>query len=225
MTLLTMVVALAFAPSALADGLRHTERALSIAEPDAPLPLHLNEDLDLREAISFADFLPQGRLSQKTPFIDFSKFELGAFIGGVFYSSEFEADPSYVLGVTARVPLPGIPLGDWGIWAQLSLSYVSRDLPFYYPDQSGNWYGLAAGADYTFVRDEIWFLRAQLGVLYAHWNDIQALDNGLGVLAGVQFGFYWIKGYNKAVVTITPQLSFDGDAYVHFLQVGFSIDF
>ena len=66
-------------------------------------------------------------------------------------------------------------------------------------------------------------VRGELGVLYAYWNGVNSLDNGMGVLGGVQFGFFWIKGNNKAAVTITPQLSYDGKSWLGFLTVGFSV--
>jgi hypothetical protein len=230
-----LLAILALPAAALADGAGPSARATVLALPadspletEAPLPTRLGawdvDEMELRDA-HLIDFLPQGRLSQKGPFIDFSKFEMGGYAGVVDYSSDFLADASFVAGISARVPVPGLPLGDWGVWAQLHLSYIRRDIPFYYKNASGEWLGVSVGGDYTFVRDEIWYLRAQLGVMYAHWMDVQALDNGMGVLAGLQFGFFWIKGYNKATVTLTPQLSYDGDNYVGFFTVGFSVDF
>jgi len=187
----------------------------------------VEDEIELREAHSFSRnaFHPQGRLTQQTPFIDFSHFEMGGYVGIVGFSSDFEADPAMVAGITARVPVPGIPLGDWGVFAQLFISYISRDLPFYYTDTSGNWIGAELGGDYTFVKDEIWYLRGQAGILYANWNDINALDNGVGILVGIQAGFYWIKHNRNAVVTITPQLTYDGSNWMGFFTVGFSYDF
>jgi len=237
----TAAALLAFASSAFADGAgtRHTEMVLEsmLASPEqkieSPLPARMSlwaeaeNENELKEAqfIALSDFLPQGRqAAQKPPFIDFSHFEMGGYLGMVDFSAAFKAKPSFVAGITARVPVPGLP-GDWGIWGEAFLSYVSRDLPFYYPDKGKNWIGLAVGGDYTFVKDEIWYLRAQLGVLYAYWTGVNRLDNGMGVLAGVQVGFYWIKHNNSAVVTLTPQLSYDGSSWIGFLTVGFSVDF
>ncbi|MBI3856247.1 MAG: hypothetical protein HY293_11210, partial [Planctomycetes bacterium] len=87
------------------------------------------------------------------------------------------------------------------------------------------WYGGAVGGDYTVVHTDVWYLRGQLGVMYAFWNGVNSLDNGMGIMGGVQVGFNWIKGNSKTVITITPQFSYDGDAWIAFITAGFSIDF
>jgi hypothetical protein len=239
--LLTVLGVMAVATAAFADegeG-RHVRKFLdAMAQVDlepaaetafaAPSGLSLAEALqdedDMRNEYRRADYT-RVRDRGKPAFFDFKRFEMGGYIGIVDYSGDFEADPSYVLGISARVPVTGLPLGEWGIWAQLHLSYIRRDIPFYYKNSHGNWLGLSVGGDYTFYSTKIWYIRAQLGVMYAHWNDIQALDNGMGVLAGLQFGFFWIKNYDKAIVTITPQLSYDGENFVAFMTFGFSVDF
>jgi hypothetical protein len=232
----TAVAVLALAHSALADGEPGGNVARFLADANVdhqlPHPAGLNEwkdaaeELDLREApmISLSQF-PQGRLAQKDPFIDFSKWELGAFVGAAVYSSDFDADPDWVLGITTRVPVPGIPLGEWGLWGQVMLGHIARDIPFYYPHSKGEWYGVAVGGDYTLLTTEILFLRAQGGLMYAHWNGIQALDNGTGVLVGAEFGFFWIKHNSKASLTFNPQLNFDGDNWIGLINFGFSYDF
>jgi hypothetical protein len=65
----------------------------------------------------------------------------------------------------------------------------------------------------------------QGGISYAQWNNIHALDNGAGVLVGAEFGWYWIKHYSKASLTINPQLTFDSKNWVGLLNLGFSYDF
>lgn len=234
--LITAVVFVALGQSAFADGTETTQvaRLLATTEPDAALALpgSLNawnaaaEDIDLREAsiISLGE-LPQGRLAQKDPFIDFSKWEIGGFIGLVDYSSAFKASADFVFGVNTRVPVPGIPLGDWGVWGEIFLGHITRDIPFYYPKREGEWYGVAVGGDYTFLQTEILFLRAQGGVMYAQWNNIHALDNGAGVIVGAEFGWYWIKHYSKASLTINPQLNFDSKNWIGLINFGFSYDF
>jgi hypothetical protein len=245
MALLTAAVLVALAPSAFADGSgpRHTETVLDAMllapagetlEIDAPLPTNLNLwtnaerefELELRDPsmISLAA-LPQGRRTSQPPFIDFSHLEAGGFVGLVDYSAKFKASASFVGGANVRVPVPGLPLGEWGIWGEAFLGYISRDLPFYYTSQSGSWFGAAVGGDYTIVRGEVMYLRAELGVLYAYWNGVNSLDNGMGALAGIQAGFYWIRNYTKAVFTITPQLSYDGKSWIAFVTMGFQVDF
>jgi hypothetical protein len=203
------------------------------SEVDAPLPVRMNlwnaaDEEALREAhrILFEDYPPQGRQqSQKTPFIDFRHFEMGGYAGVVDFSPDFKAHADWIAGITARVPVPGIPLGDWGIFAQAFASYINRNLPFYYSNTSATWFGGELGGDYTFVRDSVWYLRGQAGILYAYWNHVNALDNGVGVLVGAQVGFYWIKHNQNAVVTFTPQFSFDGKNWIGMITLGFSYDF
>lgn len=213
-------------------GLLDAMTASPAAEEIAPkasglLPLKLEDEIELRDAhlITITEFMPQGRLSQKPPFFDFSKLELGGFAGIVAYSSDFDADPAPVAGIKARLPVPGIPLGEWGLWAEFLVSHIDRDLPFYYQNRGDIWFGFGAGADFTFVRERLWFLRAQVGILYANWNNVQALDNGIGILVGAQVGWYWIKGNDKAVLDFGPQLSYDGKNWIGFLSIGFSVDF
>ncbi|HVE39136.1 MAG TPA: hypothetical protein VNM14_04560 [Planctomycetota bacterium] len=222
----TVLSFFAVAPSAYADGSspRYTEKALDamLAGPTGDARESLALPTTLREEPR--SFFPQGRQSQQTPFIDFSHFEMGGYAGIAAFSSDFEADPTWVVGVSARVPVPGIP-GNWGIFAQGFISHITRDLPFYYDHRAGSWLGGEVGADYTFVRDDVWYLRAQAGMLYAWWNNVNALDNGIGFLLGVQVGFYWIKHNPNAVVTINPQFSYDGSNWLGFFTVGFSYDF
>lgn len=238
--LIAILVSAAFAPAASADEaeIRHVRKFLdsmanvetgAVAESEFEFPTRLSAEVvqdedDMREEYRRADYR-RVRERNKPAFFDFTRFEMGGYMGIVDFSSEFEADPSYVFGVSARVPVTGLPLGEWGIWAQLHLSYVRRDIPFYYKNSHGSWMGLSVGGDFTLLSNRIWYLRPQLGIMYANWMDVQALDDGLGVLAGMQFGFFWIKGYDKAVVTLTPQLSYDGEAWVAFMTLGFSVDF
>jgi hypothetical protein len=185
------------------------------------------EEFEIGDAhpLSLSEFLPQGRQSQHgPPFVDFSHFEMGAFAGVADFSSDFKASATWVVGLSARVPVPGIP-GNWGIFAEGFVSYINRNLPFYYKNKAGTWIGAEVGGDYTFIRDEIWYLRAQAGILYAWWDNVNALDNGFGALGGIQVGFYWIKHNQNAVVTITPQFSYDGKNWIGIFTIGFSYDF
>jgi len=234
--LFTAVVLIALGQSAFADGTEstHVARLLSTGEPDAALALpgSLNawkdaaDQIELPEApiVSFSEF-PQGRLAQKDPFIDFSKWEVGAFLGLVDYSSAFKAKVDLSFGIDTRIPVPGIPLGEWGVWGEFFVGHITRDIPFYYPKRQGDWYGIAVGGDYTFLRTDLVFLRAQGGIMYAQWNNIHALDNGAGVLVGAEFGWYWIKHYSRASLTLNPQLNFDSKNWVGLIDFGFSYEF
>jgi len=165
--------------------------------PERPFPDALPTQLDSwgEDPREFADFpmltssaLPQGRLAQQPPFIDFGHMEMGAFVGLVTFSSDFKANENVVGGLSARVPVPGLP-GQWGVFGELYAAGISRDLAFFYPHQSGTWYGGTIGGDYTFVNGEVLALRGQAGISYAYWNGVQSLDNGFGGTAGLDFAF------------------------------------
>jgi hypothetical protein len=235
--LFTAAVVVALSNSAFADGGNRSEVSQLLADSATDLRLSLPatvnswtdgaDEIDLAEAsiVSLAEF-PQGRLNTKPPFIDFSKWEIGAFIGAVTYSSDFKANTDFAFGLTTRVPVPGVSwLGDWGAWGQLFMAHIARDIPFYYPHSKGEWYGAAAGADLTLVTTDLLFLRAQGGVMYAHWNGIHALQNGGGVIVGAEFGFYWIKNYSRAALTFNPQANFDSKNWIGLINFGFSYDF
>jgi len=168
--------------------------------------------------------LPQGRLAQQPPFIDFGHMEMGAFVGLVTFSSDFKANENVVGGLSARVPVPGLP-GQWGVFGELYAAGISRDLAFFYPHQSGTWYGGTIGGDYTFVNGEVLALRGQAGISYAYWNGVQSLDNGFGGTAGLDFAFYWIKHNRTATVNLNPQITFSGGNYYAFLTLGFQVEF
>jgi len=222
------------APEGLPEVLTPSHLLLSGAEArEAALPDALPTRLDAwtEDPQGFNDYslltlsaLPQGHLSQEAPFIDFRHAAFGAFVGLVTYSADFKANENIVGGLTARVPVPGLP-GDWGLFGQLSVGAINRDLPFFYPHQSGTWYGGTIGPDYTLTNGEVLVLRAQAGISYAYWNGVQSLDNGFGGTAGLDFGFYWIRHNRSATVNINPQITFSGGNYYAFLTLGFQVDF
>jgi hypothetical protein len=237
-SLFTAVAVVALAQSAFADDGPRALRAVdAVVTPDdeealfdAALPLHLDswavktDESDLKEAHAISlELFPQGRMSSKPPFIDFSRLEFGAFAGAVHYSADFKAHLSYIFGVTSRVPVPG--LGKFGLWAEAFLGYIDRNLPFYYNSQAGNWFGAAIGADYTIVKGELGYIRAQVGVDYIYWHNINSLDNGLGIVAGFQIGVFWIRNNDRTSITFNPQFHFDGSDHMIFLPIGFSVDF
>ncbi len=174
-------------------------------------------------ALSFPT-LPQGRLAQKPPFIAWDHLELGGFAGGVKYGSEFKANTDAVGGLTARVPVPGLP-GNWGLMGEALIGSISRNLPFFYPHQSGTWMAAELGADYTLTNGEYFVLRGQGGMAYAYWNHVQSLDNNFGGFVGLDFGFYWIKRDHSTTVDITPQIFFTGSSWFATFTLGFRVDF
>jgi hypothetical protein len=241
-SLFITVAILGLASSAFADEgtpdrpLRAVDAVVTIAEEnsqtDARLPLTLAswtedvDELDLREAHAISlELFPQARMStSKPPFIDFSQLEVGGFFGAVKYSADFKAHVDYILGITSRVPVPG--LGAFGLYAEAVFGYISRDLPFYYNSKAGNWFGAGIGADYTLVRGSVGYIRPQVGIFYAYWNGINGLSNGIGITVGVQFGAFWIKNYDRTSVTFTPEFQFrSGSDYMIFFPLGFSVNF
>ena len=195
---------------------------------ETPLP-RLGDTIDeseLKEVHGIKlDFLPapQGRMSSKPPFIDTSKWEIGAFIGAVMYSGDFEASINYILGVTTRVPVTG--LGQLGLYAEAFISYIDRDLPFYYDHRAGSWYGIGLGLDYTLWKGTLGYVRPQIGVMYAYWNGVNSLDNGLGITIGVQVGLFWVRNSDKSAITFMPQFQMQSSDFMIFLPIGFSVDF
>lgn len=238
-SLFTAVAVVALAQSAFAEDetLARGPRAVdAVVTPtlgaaeisfEAPLPTRVGDSIDeseLKEAWGIKlDFLPQGRMSSKPPFIDFSKWEIGGFAGAVMYSADFEAGLNYILGVTTRVPVTG--LGQLGIYAEAFISYVDRDLPFYYDHRAGSWYGIGLGLDYTIWKGTLGYIRPQVGVVYAYWNGVNSLDNGLGITIGVQIGLFWIRNNDRTSVTFMPQFQMQSSDYMIFLPIGFSVDF
>src|SRR5690349_15066766 len=99
----------AFAPAAIADETesRHVKRLLDSMvresadapfEVETPLPTRLakrQQEDDMRDEYRRADYR-RVKARQEPAFLDFSKFEMGIFAGGVAFSNDFEADPSYV---------------------------------------------------------------------------------------------------------------------------------
>jgi hypothetical protein len=236
--LITSLVGISLGQSAFAGGTGpdRDEHPLWEAESgsELALPASLNEwkdaaeEVDLGEVpiVSLSQF-PQGRLTQKPSFIDYSHWEIGAFLSAVEYSGSFKSlhKPEGAIGISTRVPVPGIPLGDWGGWGEIFVSHISRNIPIFYPKRSGDWYGGALGADYGLIKTDLIFLRAEAGLMYAEWNHINALKNGAGVIVGADFGWYWIKNYNRASLSITPQLNFDSKNWIGLINFGFSYDF
>jgi len=222
--------ALGTATEYLASGAFLPEEAVTPEEPAADaLPAQLDFWGD--DPREYGDYsilslspMPQGRLSTKPPFIDFDRTEFGGFAGIVDFSSKFKASADFAVGLTARVPVPGLP-GDFGIWADVYVGEITRKLPFFYPHQSGTWYAGTIGGDYTFTNGEIFVLRGQAGVSYTDWNGVQSLSNGIGGTVGMDFAFYWIKHYRKATVDITPQIVFSGANYYILFNVGFQVEF
>jgi hypothetical protein len=200
--------------------------------PDAPLPTRMDlqdedslwrahqEDRDRGDRFA----LRRERPAPAKPILDFNRIEPGAFAGFVAYSGSFKTNPSLMVGVSARVPAPIIP-GNWGAFGEIFVSHLNRDLEFFYDNQAGVWYGGAVGGDYTFVEGPIFSMRARAGILYANFNRIRGLDNGVGGLLGLQLSWNWVKHSDRMFVTISPDFSFDGTDFIIMANLGLSFNF
>lgn len=159
-------------------------------------------------------------------FFDFARSEWGFYVGAVHFSSEFEADPTWALGVAFRVPLGKIFGGKFGLWAEAFVANIERDLPpWVQEDDSGMFYGGAFGADFQFVRSETFLFFAQAGVLYATFGDIAGVDDGFGGVLGLKFGAFTIRRNNQIALIYNPQISYDGEDWFAFHFVGVQVDF
>jgi hypothetical protein len=167
----------------------------------------------------------QGTRNAKPPFINWSGADWGAFAGLVNYSSSFKGKTSWALGLEARVPVPGLPLGRWALFAEVFAAYLKRDLPFFYDHQSATWFGGILGADYTLFHGEVAYFRLQGGIEYSYFNHINSVDNGFGGVVGAQLGFFWIRNNYSTSVTLTPQFVSNGTDYFILGTVGFLINF
>ncbi len=204
------------------------ETAEAPEDTDAPLPtMKLQDEAELKRMYDERRYSldrPREKSSDR-PFIDWERVEPGAFGGFAYYSTSFKSGPSAVVGVSVRVPIPGIPTGRVAAFAEGFVSHINRDLPFYYNDQAGRWYGAAVGGDYTFYDGNISYLRVRGGVLYADYPNIVNLHSGVGVLVGAELGFYWVRHTDRFRFTITPEWAMTGTDGMLLMTAGLSFYF
>ncbi len=159
------------------------------------------------------------------PFIDWAHLEVNLFAGLTLFSGDFDADPTWCAGLQVRVPVPGLPLQKWGVFAEAIFSNIDRDLGALYSNTSANFFCVAGGADFTFVKNDSMFLRGQGGLLFASFGNVDGVDNGAGALLGLSGGVYWIRKNNQLSVTYNPQFTWDTNDWIMFHTVGLNIDF
>jgi hypothetical protein len=172
-----------------------------------------------------SDLLLQARrASAPKPFFDFGNAELGGFLGMAQYSGDFEADPGFEGGAIFRVPLP--KLGGTGIWIEGLFGKIERDIdPILYLNRDGNYLAGAVGVDYTLLDNERFLIRPQAGVMYVKYDDIDGLEDGMGVLLGSVFGVHWIKLKQTVTISYNPQWVSDGGDWILFHSLGVSVTF
>lgn len=166
---------------------------------------------------------PEPRPGPGAPWIDFSRSELDLFGGAVGFSDSFFADPSYSGGVLFRAPAPIMPVSGVGVFGELILTSMDRNIEPEPASSSGTILFLGVGADYTFLRNEDFMLLGQAGLMYGNFGGITDLDDGISGLVGVAGGINIDKGF---WVTYNPQIAVAGsDAFVVFHNFGVLIEF
>jgi hypothetical protein len=198
-----------------------TDEASDLAELPLPARMKLQDEQDTKKLYDerrYSFDTPRQAPSER-PLIDWKRIEPGIFTGFVYYGSAFRSNPEALLGVSLRLPFPGLP-GRWAAFAEGFASYINRDLPFFYADQAGTWYGATLGGDYTLFESEVGYFRARGGILYADYNGIRELKNGMGILVGAEFGFFWVKHTDRFRLTIIPEYAFSGSDSMFLMTAG-----
>jgi hypothetical protein len=202
-------------------------------DPDETLEVPLPTRMKLQDEAELKKIHDERRYSFDTPrqapaerpLIDWERIEPGIFTGLVYYGSGFRADPEALLGVSLRLPIPGLPTSRFAAFAEFFGSYVNRDLPFFYSNQAGTWYGATVGGNYTLYDGPYAYVRARGGIIYADFNGVRELKNGMGILVGGELGFYWVQHTDRFRVTIIPEYTFSGKDSMILLTLGLSFYF
>lgn len=166
---------------------------------------------------------PESRPGAGAPWIDFGRSEANLFAGAVGFSDDFFADPSLSGGLLYRAPAPIVPLSNVGVFGELVVSTLDRNILPKPSTASGTILFLGVGADYTFFRNEDWFLTGQGGLMYGNFGGITDLDDGISALVGVAGGINIESGF---WLTYNPQIALAGtDLFVVFHNFGIQIEF
>lgn len=160
------------------------------------------------------------------PIFDFNASLLNFSAGIVHFGGDFDAGVDFVGSVSLRVPMPALPTERFGSFVQVFGGHIDRDLESYYENQDGMFYGFAVGADFAFIRHTDWMLLGQLGAVYVTYGDVKGVDDGWGMIVGLQGGMRmgWHRQSNMWL-TYTPQFLFDGGDWFVLQTVGLSVGF
>ena len=162
--------------------------------------------------------------------VDFDRFEIYPRIFVLVFSSDFEADPAFGAGLSARAPTPwfsrdllGLEEDSFGVFAEVAVSGIDRDTDPELEDPDGTLFFATLGMDYTFIRDETFMAGAQLGLQYGYFGGVTDLENGVALLLGLTGGLNLGEGF---WIGCTPQLAIadEGDFIFHG-SVGLVIEF
>lgn len=191
----------------------------------APLALTLSQE---GEPTTPRELVPPAPTSLS--FVDFDRLEIGLRGSILVFSDDFEADPEAGGGVYLRAPMPwisrdllGLSEDDVGIFADLTMSVIDRDLTPEPKNPDDTLFFAGAGLDYTIVEDDTFLLRVQISFQYVNFGGVTDLDDGFafrpGVLAGLRLAD-WLS------VTVNPEVGFsDAGARIIFGHAGLIIRF
>jgi len=119
--------------------------------------------------------------------------------------------------------LLGLEEDDFGIFAGITVSGIDRDTDPELEDPSGTLVFACLGMDYTFLKDETFLLRGQVGLEYGYFGGVTDLDDGVAALFGAVFGVNLGGGI---WVSYSPQLAVaDAGNLIFFNSLGVVIEF
>lgn len=153
----------------------------------------------------------RGELPQSHPFVDLRHMEFHARAGIAEYSDGFVADAAPAASIMLRAPMPWLnpesdPKGDYfGLFADVTATTIDRDFTPPLDEPSGSVILLSLGADYTFMRNDTWLLRAMAGGQYGTYGGATDLDDGFAGLVG---GLVGLRVSYKFWVTFEPEIVF-----------------
>ena len=185
--------------------------APDVDEAFSRLPERLRISLDWVEAAPAAN----------EPTFAFDRLELTPSLGMLLYSSEWEADPAFCVGVQALLPAPGI-LDGLGAFFQISVSQLDRDIDtLTHKDDTA--FFAAIGADYTFFQNKTFRAHAQTALLYGNFGEVSDTEDGISFVLGVSGALRLSKGL---WISYNPQFGFADDSeWLFFHHLGLTITF
>lgn len=162
--------------------------------------------------------------------IDLERLEVGFAVGVTFFSPDFEADPSFLAGISFRAPLPwlsrevvALDEDACGLFANLRFTSVDRDIEPDLKDDHGMVILADAGLDVILYRDEDFRILAQAGLQYGYFGGVTALEDGFALLLGLS-GSEQVS--ENIWIAITPQISLgDSGDFLVLLQAEVGLRF
>jgi hypothetical protein len=160
-------------------------------------------------------------------FVDFQWLELTPSAGFAVYSSKYLADPAPAFSLRAHAPMPWLsPKSDakgdyFGLFAEAAFATIDRKMSPSVSDRSGLCMFVSAGIDFSLLRDPTWILVARAGGLYAHYNNVADLKNGIGPMVGATLG---VQLSGRLALTYSPEVVFgDNGSTIFFNTLGLLI--